>query len=108
MKEITMDNIRCYKLTNGVEVIANEQEQFSNDYFRLENAMFLDLVQLEGGKHDVNFYPLTLCAKLDPDATHFGMNFDLQKNLVMVSYTPRPEIEARYRQFISPILLINK
>lgn len=103
-----MDKIRCYKLTNGVEVIANEQEQFSNDYFKLENAMFLDLIQMDDGRHDVKFYPLTLCAKMEPDATHFGLNFDLQKTLVMIRYEPRSEIEARYRQFISPILLINK
>lgn len=103
-----MDNIKCYKLINGVELIANELEHFSDHYYKLENAMFVDLVEVEGGKHDVSFYPLTLCAKMDADATHFGLNFDLQKQLVMVPYVPRPEIEARYRQFISPILLINK
>lgn len=103
-----MDNIRCYKLTNGVEIIANELEQFSSDYLNLENAMFFELIELEGGKYDVRFHPLTMCAKMEPDATHFGINFPLQKALVMVPYAPRPEIEARYRQFISPILLINK
>lgn len=102
-----MDNIKCYKLINGAEIIANEQTCEDGDAFRLENAMFLDLVQTESGKHDVNFYPLTLCAKMDDNTTHFGLGFDLQKAHVMLSYTPRPEIESRYRQFISPIFLLN-
>lgn len=101
------DNIKGLKLMNGAEIIADVLNS-DGDAYQLKNAVFWDLVRLQDEKYDVQFFPLTNGAKMEPNATHFALDVTIQKSAVLFEYDARAEIEARYRQFISPILLPNK
>ena len=101
------ENIKGLKLMNGAEVVADILNT-NGDSFQLKNAVFWDLVRVGEEKYDVQFFPMTNGAKMEPNATHFGLDVTIQKSAVLFEYELRAEIEAKYRQFISPILLLNK
>lgn len=100
------ENIKGIKLMNGSELIGNIVSE-SDQFYEIENAIFWDLVQLEKGKYDVQFAPLTYGAKTAPDATHQAINMSLPKMAVLFTYTLRDEIDMRYRQLVSPIILLK-
>lgn len=104
---MSMNNIKGLKLMNGAEVAADVQYSGDSTY-TLHNAVFWDLVRLQDEKYDVQFFPLTNGAKMAPDATHFALTVNIQKSAILFEYELRNEVEAKYRQLISPILLINK
>lgn len=99
-------NIKGFKLMNGSEMIGNILSETDQSY-EIEDAIFWDLVQLEQGKYDVQFTPLTYGAKTAPDATHQAVNMTLPKMAVLFPYVLRDEIEMRYRQLVSPIILLK-
>lgn len=101
------EDIKGLKLMNGAEIVANVLNDNGSSY-QLKNAVFWDLVRVQEEKYDVQFFPLTNGAKMEPNATHFAMDVTIQKTAVLFEYDLRAEVEAKYRQLISPILLLNK
>lgn len=100
------DNIKGLKLIAGIEMIAKIVDESATEYV-LEKALFWDLVQVSETKYDVQFFALTNGAKLDENANHNAINVSINKNAVMFCYDVRDEIVAKYRQYVTPILLVN-
>lgn len=101
------DNITGFKLMNGAEIVANLLEETDSAYV-VENAVFWDLVQVEATKYDIQFSALSNGIKHPPEANHPGVSVTLPKISVLFPYAVRDEIDTRYKQLISPILLLNK
>lgn len=102
-----IDNIKGIKLMNGAEIIA-KVVSVSSDTYELHDAVFWDLVEVSKQQYDVKFFPLTTGANLSLSETHFAMDVSIQKNSVFFEYALNPNILAKYKQFISPIVLLNK
>lgn len=102
-----MSEIKCFKLINGQEVIGTVEDETDTAYV-IDDTVYWDVVQVEGGKVDIQFSPLTFGAKMAPDAIHDGLKVTLPKQIILFPYEPRVELLQRYKQLVSPILLLNK
>ena len=102
-----MDNVTGFKMMNGMEMIANLLGETTTHY-QLENALYFELVELEPGKFDIQFAPLTFTAKVPTGTDHLAMNIDMPKSAVMFPYAIRDEIADRLHKIVSPIILLNK
>lgn len=102
-----MDNIKGFKLLNGTEIIGNVLEETATTY-TIDDTVYWDVVPLGEGKADIQFSPLTFGAKMPDDAIHDGMKVDMPRQSILFSYEPRAELLQRYKQLVSPILLLNK
>lgn len=102
-----MNNVKGFKMINGVDLIANILEETTTLY-KLENAMYYELVKVDESKLDVQFAPLTYGAKLPVNQNHPAMQVELSKTSVLFSYEIRDEITERLRKIVSPILLLDK
>jgi hypothetical protein len=100
------ENIKGIKLLNGAELIADIISENEKE-LELKNAVAWDLVQLQDKKFDLQFFPLTNGAKLPPNATHYAVDIKLPRVAIFFEYVLRDEIEQKYRQFISPIMLLK-
>lgn len=101
------DNITGFKLMSGHEMVAKLLSETDTTY-NVEDAVFWDLIQVEKGKYDIQFAPLSNGVKQAPDSNHPGVSIALPKHAVLFPYPPRDELESRYKQLISPILLLNR
>lgn len=101
---MNLNEINGIKLMNGAELAAKVSKLTDNE-MELEDAVFWDLVQLQDNKYDVQFFPLTNGAAFRANSTHFGMNVTIQRSAILFNYPLRPELEAKYKQLVSPIVL---
>ena len=100
------DEIKGFKMINGVDLIAKLLGETAT-HFQLEDAMYYELVEIEEGKMDVRFAPLTFGAKIPVNQNHPAMKVDMPKASVMFQYEIRDEIASRLKQMISPIMLLK-
>lgn len=104
---INTDNIFGFKLLNNTEMVAKLVETTDTEYV-LENAMLWDVFKVNENLYDIQLMPLSYGINLSQDATHPGINISINKNIIMYKFELREEIMERYKQAVSPILLINK
>jgi hypothetical protein len=105
---LTIDDIAGFKLINGNELIG-KITTISETHYYLENAVFWDVIQVQENppKWDVQFFPLSPGAKPPPDVKHPAIDIKLPKSsLLFDPFVLRPEVEAKYKQLVSPIALI--
>lgn len=104
--QIESDNIRGFKLNAGVEIIAEVEEETPTS-FKLKKALFWQLTQVAETKYDILFFPLSDGLQPDEDGSLPAIDAEIYKSSILVSYKIRPEIKERYKQNVSPIMLLQ-
>lgn len=105
--QIDTDNIRGFKLNAGVEIIAEVEEETETS-FKLKNALFWQLVQVSEGKYEILFFPLSDGLPPEENGNLPAIDAEIYKSSILVSYKVRQEIKDRYKQNISPIMLLQR
>jgi hypothetical protein len=105
---LTINDIAGFKLISGNELIGKITAITETEYV-LDDAIYWGIVQVQENpdKWDVQFVPLSPGAKTQFEATHPAITIRLPKTSLLFSpFALRAEIEARYKQLVSPIALI--
>ena len=94
-------NIKGYKLTNNLDLIAKEIE-VTDSVYKLEDAFFLRSQQQQDGTLNIEYIPLTVLGT-PQGKTHMGFDVELPKLGVLFSFDLNPGIVERYLSYVSPI-----
>lgn len=97
------DNIKAYLTTLGATILAFQVGE-TDEYYSLENALFLNQTNDGKGNVTVGFNPITIFESSDFTK---GMTCTLNKTSVMLVHGIREDLAKNYSQAVSKITIEN-
>lgn len=95
------DKIKAYLTTLGATILASQVDE-TNEYYSLENALFLNQTNDGKGNVTVGFNPITIFESVDFTK---GMTCRLNKTAVMLVHGIRDDLSKNYSQAVSKITI---
>lgn len=101
-KENNLDNIRCFKLVSGLDLIGKLKEEDSEKIV-LDEAFIASLAQTQQGL-SLNFVPLAFLSDKDVED---GKTATIHRQNILLPYTPHPDLVKSYIHRTSKIELAS-